>query len=240
MENVITTIKDYYFPYKGIVIFKNDARTPPSYCVEAFDFSTSLRPMNFHPLTNRESLKLAETLYPATETSGFLHINGLVPPTVLHINSTHHGFLIWYTPSKMVDLLFQSNLNIKSGRGYAPALIWKADREQLRIYAIKVDERPTLETPLFHAPFFNVYSAHNVCMGDVNIDISKNCDVETFMASWEKYFFGSYFTHLNGQNTVEGNLTQIWKKQIEKKKPFPLRHLKKTNLQLQNLIYGKA
>lgn len=237
MENITATFEDLFSPYKGILIYLNKTKGDNPGYFESFDFSEEGRPMNFHPLTDKESMDLRDALYPAHSQSGFLRINGLIPKYVLRADTGHHGFAVWYTGARKVPLFFKDNLDIPSGCAHVPPLLWKADREQLWLFALKDGKRPTLTTKLNKAPFFNIHGDGQVCMGDIVVKISEDCSLNLFMDTWQRYFFGSYFSHLIGNvSPVTCNIVQLWKGLITNGGKFPMDVLKESSITIKNLL----
>jgi PRTRC genetic system protein B len=144
---------------------------------------------------------------------------------------------VWYTPPQEVPLFFAEALGITSGRGKVPAMVWKAGRNELMVYALKGNKKPDSRTKLFHAPFFNIYNDGRVCMGTVRINITEQARLEDFMGQWESYFWNSYFSHLMSDfNPVTENIVRLWQAQVATDNPFPIHILKLTNFTLQNLL----
>jgi PRTRC genetic system protein B len=135
-----------------------------------------------------------------------------------------------------VKLYFKEDLGIKSGLAQIPALVWKATKTAIAVYAITENE-VSGETPLFNAPFFNLYDDGRVCMGNVSVDIKKDCCLEDFITTWQYAFFNSYFSHMiQGHNPVKGNIVQLWKKQTSTDRPFPEEKLIPFNRTVKHLI----
>ena len=74
-------------------------------------------------------------------------------------------------------------------------------------------------------------------MGSVDVRISQSASLEEFIAAWEGYFFGSYFSHLiGGHNPIKGNLISLYRGLCETKNPFPVAELLPAKKQLKHLI----
>jgi PRTRC genetic system protein B len=247
---MITTMKKLtdnfcnpYQPIKALLICQkqlqgDDGEAIASIYVESYDIGKFGKPINAHPLTFKETLQLS-TLFQAAEEfkTGFLRSREVMPNKVLYVNPQQGGHAVWYTPPQEVPLFFGSALGIPSGRGKVPAMVWKASREELSVYALKGNKKPDSKTKLYHAPYFNVYTSGKVCMGNVRITITETARLEDFMALWENYFWNSYFSHLmNDHNPVTVNIVQLWKAQVKKNEPFPVQVLRSTNQTLQNLL----
>jgi PRTRC genetic system protein B len=115
-------------------------------------------------------------------------------------------------------------------------MIWKAGRNGLQVFAI-TETDINMETPLCHAPYFNVYPDGKVCMGNVRIVIPKDCGLEQFMELWQSYFFNSYFSHLfGGHQPVKGNIIQLWQHLTLTGEKFPNKVLIPNKYMIKNLI----
>jgi PRTRC genetic system protein B len=246
MKNLSKTFSELYTPFKALLIYKGEngntdqsqERADNLVYVEAYDINENGNPVNAHPLSAKETAGLAELLQSTQELKNdYLKSSGLLPSKVLYINPQGSGFAVWYTPPQETELFFIEKLGIPSGKAKIPAMVWKAGKNSLSVYAIKAGKKPVSNTRLFHAPFFNIYDNGEVCMGTVNVKIDRNCCLEDFMAEWENYFFNSYFSHLLADSSpVNGNIVQLWQEQVKTGSDFPVESLIKNNLTIQDLI----
>jgi len=225
-----------YNPVKALLIFKKAAENPDFY-IEAYDMDSTGRPINGHPLSVRESNAFSKALIVnERKAQGFLIPRGLMPANILHINGNLDGCAVWHTPAQSRRLLFSESLGIPSGTAQVPPLIWRAGRRKLQVFAHS-GESITLETPLFRAPFFNVYRDGGVCMGNVKVSIPATCGLEQFIRLWEDYFFNSFFSHtIHHQIISGGNIVQLWQHLIATNEPFPAEKLLTLKITLQDLI----
>ena len=87
---------------------------------------------------------------------------------------------------------------------------------------MKGSERPTEETSLFRAPYFNVYADGGICTG--NVQLAGGTTAERLRA-WNDAFFGSFFTHPNVQGkivTYKGGIFKFWTDMLDGRPPeFP-------------------
>ncbi len=239
MNDITSSFGKLYHPVKAFVVYQPQGmdRNKEVY-VEAYDMDKAGYPVNAHPLTVRESTALAKAL----DTSGdlkrsFLKPAGLIPSKLLYTESSHNGFALWYTPAQRIDLLFTDGLDIPCGKAFIPALVWKATKEDLYIYALKTETAIDGDTPLYYAPFFNLYEDGRVCMGTVHIHIRPDCMLEEFIAQWESYFLNSYFSHLiQSHAPVKGNIVQLWQGLINSRRKFPVKQLIPNGLTIKDLI----
>lgn len=239
MKDITQNFGPLYYPTSALVFYKSNERNQNVY-VEHFDMDINGNPINAHPLTVNESKNLSKALtlnLKKEKSMQFLKPQGILPTNVLHLNVGEKASLIWFTKQRRQQLYFINNLEIPNGTAEVPALVWFANKKSLRLFAVKINSRPSENTLLFNAPFFNVYQNGVVCMGTVDVNIRKSASLEEFMKCWEDYFFNSYFSHLmNGHNLINGNCVSLWKSLINTDKQFPKNVLKKTNLKLIDLI----
>jgi len=194
-------------------------------------------PINGHPLSVKEANALAKSLLIAEKKQrNFLNPKGLLNPNVVFLKTGNDGFAIWRTPQQKIKLLFTESLDIPIGEANIPALLWKAGKNSLSIFAVQ-DENINTNSILYHAPFFNVYAEGRVCMGNVAVKIPNDCALENFMTLWQDYFFNSYFSHLFGNHQpIKGNIVQLWQKQVNSGGAFPMECLIANNIPLNKLI----
>ncbi len=244
MKNITQQFKEQYIPQKAILIYhssmgeENSLHQNESIYVESYDIGKNGNPVNAHPLTIKEMLLLSDLLQSAKELqTNYFTSKGILPTNVLHLEATERGSIIWHTPAQEVNLFFSPALGIPNAKACVPAMVWKADGESLSVFALKGSKKPTTETKLFHAPFFNVYKNGNVCMGTVDVTVKQENCLEGFITKWESFFWNSYFSHLmDGFTPVKGNMVLLWKKLIETKEPFPVSVLKPTRQTIENLL----
>jgi PRTRC genetic system protein B len=169
--------------------------------------------------------------------NSFLKCRGILPANLLYLNTAQNGYAVWFTPTRERQLFFKDGLDIPSGMAKVPAMLWKGSKDSLSVFALKGNRKPLLNTPLFHAPYFNMHPDGKVCMGTVRLKIDGDTCLEDFIGLWESYFFNSYFSHtIEGGSLCAKNIVQIWQEQLKKGSPFPEIHLTKSGKTLADLI----
>ena len=237
MKDITQNFGTLYHPLSALVFYHTKGNSKTTY-VEHFDMDKNGSPINAHPLTEREAKVLAKALNTDKEKSkAFLKSKSILPTNILHINPSENGSVLWYTKARKTKMFFIESLEIPKGMAEAPAMLWYANKQNLMVFALATDRRPTEKTALYHAPFFNVYEGGNVCMGTVDVNIKNSASIEEFTTAWEDYFFNSYFSHLmEDHNPIKGNCISLWKKLIQTGEAFPKEVLKKNNRTLKNLL----
>jgi len=238
MKDLTNNFGTLYHPVKALLIFerKNDYNQNTNY-VESYDMDKDGCPINGHPLSVKEANALAKSLLIAEKKQrNFLNPKDLLSPDVVFLKTGNDGFAIWRTSAQKVKLFFIESLGIPCGEANIPALLWKAGKNSLSIFGVQ-DERIDVGSLLYHAPFFNVYADGRVCMGTVAVKIPNDCQLETFMALWQDYFFNSYFSHLFGQHVpVIGNIVQLWQNLISTNEAFPVECLIPNHISITKLL----
>lgn len=237
MHNITKSFTNTYQPFKGIIIY-TDQNSNENYFAESFDFNNKGRMINAHPLNMQESRELAGILaQDETEKEQCFNSSGLIPENILYLRAGKDGLVIWHTPAQKKNLFFISDLELANSNYPIPPLLWIADREKLILFALKYNHRPSVNSPLFYAPFFNIHQDGKVCMGTVDIDFWPDCHLEEFINVWEDYFFNSRFSHLLGERSpVKANIIQLYKSLNNAKKQFPLNKLIKTGKKIKNIL----
>lgn len=94
--------------------------------------------------------------------------------------------LIWWMPEGTRTLFYSKEMKIKSGKAPIPPLVFYYYNRVIRVFAIRDNKRPSPETEIYHAPFFN-----GTCMGNVSIpERAKPSDIPRL----ESLYFDSEFT----------------------------------------------
>jgi len=107
-----------------------------------------------------------------------------------------------------------------------PALLFKACGTHLWVRALAKDERPTTETKLWMAPYWNCYDNGVCCTGSMKIPQEKSV---TAIDLWEESFFQSEFTHASGVRKhvrFRGGFLAMWQS-LAGQTAFPARYLVK-------------
>lgn len=238
MRNLSNLLDEIYQPVKALVIYESNRQADKDVYVESYDIDGKGQPLNAHPLTVEEANDLSECLDNSPQNQrSFLKPKGIIPPEVLYINPDKRGFVVWFTKAQRANLFFIDKLGIPCGSASIPPMIWKADEDELSVFALLDNKRPTIKTRLFHAPFFNIYGSGKVCMGTVEVEINSYGSLEEFMESWQEYFFNSYFSHsLDNYAPASISIVGLWKDLVNTRKKFPVSTLVRNGQALKNII----
>ncbi len=131
--------------------------------------------------------------------------------------------LAWWTPAMIRPMFFRtgSELADVSGQRFPhPALLFVVRNGVLYLRALRSNQRPSAETKLYAAPYWNIGNDGPVCAGTMRAP--KSAGVTT-MAAWEQAFFQSEFTHPGGAGRLtkrRGGTAALWT-DLAGKQSFP-------------------
>jgi len=113
-----------------------------------------------------------------------------------HILASDGRRMVFYTPPETRSLRFDSGdpaLNALDGHTFPqPALVFEVQGKRVRVAALRGKNRPGAGTPLYRAPYFNVFQTTLVCWG--NTFTPPGTDPANPLV-WRDAFFSSSFTH---------------------------------------------
>ncbi len=173
-----------------------------------------------HPISKSDLNELCELVIPEIGTSV-----KYIPENLLSYSPVNrYGSMAWWMPSCRKNLFFDIK-GIRNGSAPVPASLFAIIKGKLHVWALKTNKRPTLETPAYHSPYFNVSEDGAVCMGNMKTPKRAN---PSRTRNWEELFFGSAFTN-DHPPVLKGTAgEELWKSLIKTKADkFPNKHLKK-------------
>lgn len=187
------------------------------------------------PVTRRAARRLADALAAGASSTGFL------PGNVLYADGEA---LVWWLPPQRRHIAFRCAAEGFGERGAVvphPALVFMVAGTQWLVWAHKGRQRPTPDSPLWRAPYFNVGADGTICRGNVTTPNGPAIDQ---IAAWEDAFFRSYFTHPNLPNGLvrhPGGGYAFWAAMVgQPPASFPQRVLVPTCARLGELVARHA
>ncbi|MBN9615120.1 MAG: hypothetical protein BGO25_10325 [Acidobacteriales bacterium 59-55] len=135
--------------------------------------------------------------------------------------------LAWWTPAEVRPMFFVdtgSPLAEINGRSFPqPALAWCTRDGALWVRALKANCRPSAETKLSFAPYWNLSEEGQVCLGSMQ---APRVSTVASIPQWEQSFYESEFTHGNvGRITKHPDgFEGLWQ-ELEGRETFPVEHL---------------
>lgn len=133
--------------------------------------------------------------------------SGVLPDNILSIGP---DFVVWWERPCERTYYFDcrrgpegsdaASVGKRAGKGFVPGLVFVAKNQSMMVFAVKGSERPTLDTPLFHAPLMNVWVDGRVCTGSMPLPDSTMAES---VATWSRSFWESNFSHPNHAKVVK-------------------------------------
>ena len=186
-------------------------------------------------MTPRAAITLSREL-----VKGIGH-GGFIPDTVLYMDG---DLLLWWTRPGKRHIAFRAEGLGTAERGEVvphPGLVFAASSQVWKVWAVKGDTRPTPETGLFQAPYFNVYDSGAICQGSASVPEGTTAEK---IDTWNDAFFGSFFTHPNVRKKLvkyRGGSYKFWKDVLDGKfAQFPEQVLVPLQTTLGQLLDGNA
>ena len=185
--------------------------------------------------TNKQGVATIRAGTPVSKTGLVKMMQTLVPedcaPAALlgeHILAKGSDHLAWYCKPQKRQVWFKCNeigMNINTNTNH-PALVFIVNKNDWYVFAVKDDKRPTADTPLYVAPYLNVWKGGHICTG--NIETPKGV-MKFSTEAWEEAFFRSYFTHPNQHEKgaltkYRGGIFALWRALMKGRK-FPTESL---------------
>jgi PRTRC genetic system protein B len=125
-----------------------------------------------------------------------------VPSNVVAVS---RNAIAWFEPAYARTMYFKpsSDAAVAAFDGKSvpqPPLLLIAQNRSLDVFALAENVRPTLQTPLYRAPYWNVFEGRGnndgrVCLGSMALPDSVE---PQGIGAWTEAFFASNFTHLTG------------------------------------------
>jgi PRTRC genetic system protein B len=116
-----------------------------------------------------------------------------------HVLCSDGGLLAWFVPSERRPIYFSTS-NSKFNKEMSgkivchPSLLFLARPGRLYVFALANSERPRNDTPIYYAPYFNLYATGAMCRG--NAPYPDNL-ATSGIPQWERAFFDTHYTHSN-------------------------------------------
>lgn len=157
------------------------------------------RPAALGPGQPIERSDLARLLRAAGRDVG---IAGWVSPAMIYIGPE---LLVWKSPPKVRPMFFELRsaegvgakaLAKRAGTAIQPSLVWAVTRRRWYVWAHLHNAEAGPKTPLFQAPYLNVYDTGEICTG--NAAVPREISPDT-VAGFERAFYESRFTHTNAR-----------------------------------------
>lgn len=172
------------------------------------------------PVSKTGLVKMMQTLVPEDYAPAELLGN--------HILAKGSDYLVWYCKPQKRQVWFKNDEigQDVTANTHQPGLVFIIGKGEWYVFAVKGNKRPTSSTPLYVAPYLNVWAGGRICTG--NIETPKG-RLKFSTEAWEEAFFRSYFTHPNQHEKgaltkYRGGIFSLWRV-LMKGRAFPTESL---------------
>lgn len=168
-----------------------------------------------------------------------------VKPEILpdHVLARTPDLLVWWSrPQRRVMFFGGADEQARKLNGLVfphPALVFKVAGRDLFVRALATTSRPTSDTPLKTAPYWNTDSRGLVCPGTMRVP--DGSDVSS-IPQWQAAYFQSEFTHAAGAVRLtrhSGGFIGLWR-ELAGRKTFPVRYLTDDGETLEEFVARDA
>jgi PRTRC genetic system protein B len=179
-------------------------------------------------------------------TAGFLEtlakgLGASVEAEVLpeHVLARTPELIAWWRRAQSRLMFFgDGNAEAKKLNGKMfphPAMVFMIHGRDLFVRALAEDRRPTANTRLKNAPYWNTDSRGQVCLGSMRVPDEHSAGS---LPGWENAYFASEFTHPSGAvrlTSHPGGFLGLWSS-LAGRKRFPAKFLAETKQTLQEFV----
>ncbi len=180
-------------------------------------------------------------------TTGFLEtlakgLGASMAPEVLpeHVLARTPDLIAWWSRARPRLMFFgggDGEAKKLNGKMYShPALVFMLHGRELFVRALAQDCRPTADTRLKNAPYWNTDAHGRVCLGSMRVPDDASV---SSLSCWENAYFASEFTHPSGAvrlTTHAGGFLGLWLSLAGKKHKFPVKFLADSKQTLQEFV----
>ena len=124
--------------------------------------------------------------------------SGVLPDRILSVGLEH---VVWWQRPGHRHQFFSCDkgVGVRNGKAPTPGIVFAVNKQSMFAFAVKGDERPTADTPLFHMPYMNVNEKGLVCTGSMPL---PDQSIAATVQAWEDNYWNSAFSHPNHPRPV--------------------------------------
>jgi PRTRC genetic system protein B len=168
------------------------------------------------PLTEDALRNLIRTVHPHSALEIF-------PESLLYRDTTT---TVWFTRTMTRRMWFDKVSALNGQILHQPACVWAVRSDRLFVRALSSRRRPTLNTSLLVAPYWNVDGHGLVCTGSM---VRPATTTTATLGDWVDGFFNSSFTHANPGFHWKKGITFEGMWELARDRQFPTQWLAPAN-----------
>jgi len=176
-----------------------------------------------------------------TTLAGLPSGSGLLPPNCLGTGRARGTtFYVVYIPPMITTIHVQTTVSEQITIP-TPPLVWGGCGTIYRLWALHSNDQPTGDSPLYVAPFPNVYQDGGICWGDA--DARPEASASTLMHAFELFLHGSNFnTHMSNGKSIRKPLCVLTLyPELSEAESYPLEDMRPaTPRTLRDVVNGEV
>lgn len=157
-----------------------------------------------------------------------------------YVLSRTPDLIAWWSRARLRLMFFgdgTTETKVLNGKMYPhPALVFMIQGRELFVRALAENRRPTADTRLCNAPYWNTDKHGRVCPGSMRVPGETGV---ASLAGWEDAYFASEFTHPSGAvrlTSHPGGFVGLWSSLAGRKRDFPVKFLAESKQTLQEFV----
>jgi len=161
-----------------------------------------------------------------------------------HVLARTPELIAWWSRAQLRLMFFgDGNAEAKNlnGKMYPhPALVFMIHGRELFVRALADNRRPTANTRLKNAPYWNSDAHGRVCLGSMRVPEETSVGS---LSAWENAYFASEFPHPSGAvrlTTHPGGFLVLWSSLAGRKHNFPVKFLADSKQTLREFVQRRG
>ncbi len=157
-----------------------------------------------------------------------------------HVLARTPDLIAWWSPPSPRLMFFgdgSAKTKAMNGKMYPhPALVFMVQGRELFVCALAENCRPTANTRLCNAPYWNTDEHGRVCLGSMRVPDETGV---ASLSAWENSYFASEFTHPSGAvrlTSHPGGFLGLWSSLTGRKRAFPVKFLAESKQKLKEFV----
>jgi PRTRC genetic system protein B len=157
-----------------------------------------------------------------------------------HVLARTPDLIAWWSRVRPRLMFFgagNTETTVLNGKMYLhPALVFMIQGRELFVRALAKNCRPSANTRLCNAPYWNTDADGRVCLGSMRVPDETGVGS---LRGWENAYFASEFTHPSGAvrlTTHPGGFLGLWSCLAGRRRAFPVKLLAESKQTLQEFV----
>lgn len=230
--------KELFIPSNILTIYRRGS--DGNYYIEicdVIDKKNSFKPGPGRPLSKDVMRNLFKATFDDKKENQKLFTDNYIGDHILYfVPEVHNRRIIWYRKAMQISMIFSAKLKITKPKIWMPAMLFDVNIKSIKIYALKQNKRPGLNTKLCHPPILNLIGENSLCWGGVRTKIPDNITIDQEIKLWETYLWKSEFSHAGTVVSSKTDIVKLLRDLGKSGEKFPVNELTETAYTLKSIL----